>query len=90
MKILTLFIYLITFKVSAVNIILNNQLLQPGHCLHLKEGKENSYKYISNSNQVLRVEEVINSKQKQIIIFNNEEKSFDYVDQNDVIRAECD
>lgn len=89
MNSLLLFVYLVTFKVSASNVILNDQLLQPGHCLHLKEGKEHFYKYISNSHQVLRVQELINSEQNQIIIFNDQEGSFDYVDQNDVIQIDC-
>ena len=89
MKLLTLLLSLVSFQGSSLEIILNNQLLQAGQCLQLKESTHNYYNYISDSSVVLEVLEIIESELNQIIIFNNKNKSYDYVDQNDVIRADC-
>ena len=89
MKFLTLLLFLVSFRGTSLEIILNNQLLQAGQCLQLKESTHNNYNYISNISIVLEVLEIIGSDLNQIIIFNNKNKSYDYVDQYDVIRANC-
>ena len=89
MKLLTLLITIVSFQGFSLEIKLDGKLLQAGQCLQLKESTHNYYNYISDSSVVLEVLEIIESELNQIIIFNNKNKSYDYVDQNDVIRADC-
>ena len=89
MKLLTLLLTLVSFQGFSLEIRLNDRLLQAGQCLQLKKSTHNCYNYISNSSVVLKVLEIIDSESNQIIIYNDKNKSYDYVDQYDVIRANC-
>lgn len=88
MKIFSILIGLLfTYDTFSIEIKINNQVLKFGDCLQLKEGKKS--RYVKDNQEVLKILEIIDSEQDQIIIQSMSTNYYDYLDQNDVKLIKC-
>ena len=88
MKIFSILIGLLfTYNTYSIELKINNQVLKFGDCLQLKKGRTS--KYVSDNQEVLKILEIINSEQDQIIIQSMKTNYYDYLDQNDVKLIKC-
>lgn len=88
-----LFYLLVAFLSSLIEAFSMNQLkvdeqiLKPNMCLQLKKGKTS--RYISHDSEILRVLEIIESEQNQIIVQSIQTDYFDYIDIKNVRLINC-
>lgn len=89
MRVYTLIIAFLTTIIDVTPIELNvdGQILKTNMCLQLKKGTNSTY--INDDSEILRVLEIIQSKQKQIIVQSIQTKYYDYIDINDVRLSKC-
>ena len=78
---------LINYTTLSIELQVDNHVLKFGDCLQLKEGKTS--RYVKDNQEVLKILEIIDSEQKQIIIQSISTNYYDYLDQNEVKLVKC-
>lgn len=88
MKVFSILIgLLINYTTLSIELKIDNHVLKLGDCLQLKEGKKS--RYVKDSQENLKVLEIIDSELDQIIIQSMKTNYYDYLDQNDVKLIKC-
>ena len=88
MKVFSILIgLLINYTTLSIELKIDNHVLKLGDCLQLRYGKTS--RYVKDSQENLKVLEIIDSELDQIIIQSMKTNYYDYLDQNDVKLIKC-